>query len=88
MAERKVPVVTSDTESEYLDLESAVHVRHAVAQLPDDLREAVVLHAFEGKGHEEIASLTGISHAAARKRYSRALAELKRLLQGFVGGVQ
>ena len=88
VAERKMPVVSGDPESEYLDAESATHVREAVAQLPNDLREAVVLHAFEGKGHEEIAALTGISHAAARKRYSRALAELKRLLQSFVGGVQ
>lgn len=88
MIERRLPVITSDPESEYLDAESATRVRTAVGQLPDQLREAVVLHAFEGKGHEEVAALTGISHAAARKRYSRALAELKKLLSSFVGGIQ
>jgi DNA-directed RNA polymerase specialized sigma24 family protein len=43
-----------------------------------------VLHDFQGLGHAENATVLGIDHAAARKRYSRALnalaAELKTVM--------
>jgi len=55
-------------------------VRRAVDALPDDLRESVLLYDFAGMSHEDIASARGITHDAARKRHSRALAALGRAL--------
>lgn len=57
-------------------------VRSALAALPDPLRVAIVLHDYQGLSHQEVAEATGIEHAAARKRYSRALAALAQLLEG------
>ena len=56
-------------------------VRDAIAALPDGLRTIVSLHDFAGWGHDRIAAALGITHDAARKRYSRALATLRRGLE-------
>jgi RNA polymerase sigma factor (sigma-70 family) len=56
----------------------------AIVRLPENLREALVLREYQGLGYDEIASMLGINEAAARKRYSRALAELGRLLKGLI----
>ena len=56
-------------------------VQQAIAELPETLRAAIVLHDYQGLDHQEIAELTGVNHAAARKRYSRALAALGKLLE-------
>lgn len=56
-------------------------VRQAIAELPEPLRVAVVLHDYQGLNHQEVARITGIGHAAARKRYSRALSALAKLLE-------
>ena len=53
----------------------------AILRLPPELRLSVILHDFDGLPHEEIAQVTGISHAAARKRHSRALRALADLLE-------
>ena len=55
-------------------------VQAAIQRLAPDLRTSVILHDFEGIPHEQIAGITGISHAAARKRHSRAMLALERLL--------
>jgi len=56
-------------------------VQQAIGELPEPLRLAVVLHDYQGLDHLEIARLTGLGHAAARKRYSRALEKLGVLLK-------
>jgi RNA polymerase sigma-70 factor (ECF subfamily) len=56
-------------------------VQQAIDQLPETLRTAIVLHDYQGLSHQDIAAMTGVHHAAARKRYSRALAALGRLLE-------
>lgn len=60
-------------------------VQQAIAELPEPLRVAVVLHDYHGLGHHEVAELTGLGHAAARKRYSRALEALGRRLERTLG---
>ena len=55
-------------------------VQAAILQLPPELGMSVVLHDFEGLSHDLIARITGTSHAAARKRHSRALRALAALL--------
>jgi RNA polymerase sigma-70 factor (ECF subfamily) len=72
---------TNDPERDVLVAERERLVRDAVARLPDPLREAVLLHDWAGLSHQDIAAMTGVEHAAARKRYSRALAALGRLLK-------
>lgn len=57
-------------------------VREAVARLPEPLQTVIVLHDWQGLGHPEIAQQLGLTHDAARKRYSRALAALARELKG------
>jgi RNA polymerase sigma-70 factor (ECF subfamily) len=56
-------------------------VQEALGRLPPELREVVVLRDYEGLGHAEIARIVGATHAAVRKRYSRALAQLGELLK-------
>jgi len=72
---------TNDPERDAIASERERQVQQALLRLPEPLRAAILLHDYEGMGHEEIAALTGIGHAAARKRYSRALEALGRLLQ-------
>lgn len=74
-----------DPERALLARERERLVQEALAKLPEPLRVAIVLHDYQGLGHEEVAAITGIHHAAARKRYSRALAALARLLEGSLG---
>jgi len=56
-------------------------VMEAIEQLPEPLRVAVVLHEYQGMSHQEIAAMIGVSHAASRKRYSRALAKMGEFLR-------
>lgn len=63
-----------------LQAEHAQTVREAVDQLPESLRETLVLRAFEELSFEEIGRIIGRNEVAVRKRYSRALAELRERL--------
>lgn len=72
---------TNDPERDTLAGERERLVHEALARLPEPLRVAVVLHDWQGLSHQEVADITGIEHAAARKRYSRALAALATLLK-------
>lgn len=72
-----------DPESDYRRREQESLVRAALAGLPEALRTPIILRDFVGLDHQEIARATGISFAAARKRYSRGLAALaERLREG------
>lgn len=59
-------------------------VRAAILALPESLRMVVLLHDVEGLDHREIATVTGLSHDAVRKRYSRALEALGDALRGVI----
>ena len=61
--------------------ERARKVQAAILKLPEDLRSVVILHDYQGLGHEEIAMMIGATHVATRKRYSRALGRLAALLK-------
>jgi RNA polymerase sigma-70 factor, ECF subfamily len=80
VAERLTPG-TNDPERDALANERERRVQAAIAELPEPLRTSIVLHDYQGLSHQEIAKLLEIEHAAARKRYSRALAALAGLLQ-------
>ena len=57
-------------------------VQQAILQLPEPLRLSILLHDYQGLSHQAIAGMLGLEHAAARKRYSRALSALARRLKG------
>ena len=76
---------TNDPERDLLAGERERLVQEALMKLPEPLRVAIVMHDYQGMGHEEIAAVTGLRHAAARKRYSRALAALAQLLKESLG---
>jgi RNA polymerase sigma-70 factor (ECF subfamily) len=71
----------NEPERDLLATERERLVREALLKLPEPLRVAIVMHDYQGLGHDEVAVITGVHHAAARKRYSRALAALARLLE-------
>lgn len=48
----------------------------ALEQLDFESRVIVLLHSYCDHSHDAIAGLMGISHAAVRKRYSRALEQM------------
>jgi RNA polymerase sigma-70 factor (ECF subfamily) len=59
-------------------------VSSALMKLPVALREIVVLRDYHGMAHEEIATVVGARSATVRKRYSRALADLRQHLKGII----
>lgn len=52
-------------------------LERAIADLPEDLRMVLVLRTEGDRSYEEIAEALRIQPAAARKRYSRALAAVR-----------
>jgi RNA polymerase sigma-70 factor (ECF subfamily) len=81
----RLPGREGNPESLVLSREREALVRAAIDQLPEHLREAVLLYEYQGLNHQQIADALGIHHAAARKRYSRALEVLGRLLRETLG---
>lgn len=75
---------TNDPERDALRDERMHRVQEAIRKLPEPLRVAVVLFEYEGMSHQEVAEVVGINHAAARKRYSRALEALGKMLKDVV----
>ena len=71
-------------EDETLHSERDRTVVKALMKLPDPLREVVVLRDYHGMAHEEIAGVVGARTATVRKRYSRALTELRQHLAGII----
>lgn len=67
------------------DRERAVAVRSAIADLPDDLRAAVVLFEYDEKSHAEIAGIVGASAKAVETRLYRARQILKKSLARYLG---
>lgn len=63
--------------------ERATAVRAAITELPDDLREAVLLSEYSGKSHGQIAEIVGASAKAIETRLYRARAQLRKTLAHF-----
>ncbi len=60
----------------------------AIAQLPEDLREAFELKQYDGLQHEEIAQTLGITVSLAKVRVFRAKQLLRQLLAPFIKELQ
>jgi RNA polymerase sigma-70 factor (ECF subfamily) len=77
-----LPAGGEDPEGQALQSERDQAVTQALMKLPGSLREVVVLRDYHDLAHEEIATVVGARSATVRKRYSRALAELREHLKG------
>jgi RNA polymerase sigma-70 factor (ECF subfamily) len=75
-----------DPQGELLADERERIVQEALLELPEAAREVIVLHDYEGLSHDRIAGMLDASHAAIRKRYSRAVKALGEILQGRLEG--
>jgi RNA polymerase sigma-70 factor (ECF subfamily) len=64
--------------------ERAAAVRDAVAALPSDLREALVLFEYEEMSQAEIAAVVGASPKAVETRIYRAREKLRTALRGWL----
>jgi RNA polymerase sigma-70 factor (ECF subfamily) len=58
----------------------SLDVRRALAELPAEQREVVVLHLVEGFSFREIGGVTGVATFTAASRYRLALARMRRAL--------
>ena len=64
--------------------ETATAVREAIAALPADLREAIVLFEYEQLSHAEIAEVVGATPKAVETRIYRAREKLRAALKNWV----
>lgn len=65
--------------------ELAAQVQEAVEELPEIMRTTLVLRYYEGRSFEEIGRIVDRNETAVRKRYSRALKELRQRLGKALG---
>jgi RNA polymerase sigma-70 factor, ECF subfamily len=67
-----------------LDREFEQTLEQALAELPDDLRAAVVLRDLEGLSTEEAAAAAGVRQAALKSRLHRGRMQLRALLEPYL----
>jgi RNA polymerase sigma-70 factor (ECF subfamily) len=60
-------------------------LRRALAALPEDAREVLLLRDVEGLSGEEAAAVTGLSLPAMKSRLHRARLELKERVEAILG---
>ncbi len=80
------PIVSDSSGSDQAILcsEEAQRLQHAIAQLPEDQREAVILRLKGEMRFREIARLQGVSVNTAQGRYRYGLDKLRSILNGEV----
>ncbi len=74
------PDESPGTEAQVISRDRHARIREAVASLPEDQRDALVLTQLEGRSYEETALLLGISEGTVKSRVNRARNRLKELL--------
>ena len=80
-------LVWDDADDRADRLELREEIAHALAQLPADQREAIVLRYSEDKTFEEMSALTGAGVSALKMRVRRACDRLRALLEASRAGV-
>ncbi|MBX9789782.1 MAG: sigma-70 family RNA polymerase sigma factor [Pirellulales bacterium] len=63
-----------------VQLEDAAQLNRALASLPDEQRQIILFHDWDGRSFEEIALQMSCTYDAARKRWARAILALQRQL--------
>jgi RNA polymerase sigma-70 factor, ECF subfamily len=74
--------VSANAEGINLRLDDAAAVRCAIAELPVEFREIVVLREMEGFSYKEIADLTDVPIGTVISRLARARKQLQKRLAG------
>ena len=76
--------LSDDTEVDesLLNNEALSELAGALRELPEELRDLIVLRYYDGKPLTEIAALMGLSYGAVKLRHQSALAKLRSMLQG------
>jgi len=77
----KLPTPTKNLENKELSEQIAA----AVDELPEGMRTTLILRYFEQMSFEAIGRIVDRNETAVRKRYSRALEELRKRLDGTLG---
>ena len=60
-------------------------VREAMANLPDEFREVIILREIEELSYEEIVQVLGVPLGTVKSRVNRARGRLKEMLRDYVG---
>ena len=83
--ERELAIAdTAPTPEESLEREETRRaVREAVARLPEDKREIIVMREFSGMSYSDIADALGIEEGTVKSRISRARAALAEILSEY-----
>ena len=68
------------TEEQVVAKDERQRLREAIALLPDDQREALILTQLEKVSYEEAAQTLGVSEGTVKSRVNRAKARLKEIL--------
>jgi RNA polymerase sigma-70 factor (ECF subfamily) len=76
------PDTRSDPERVALENERAGQIQRALRELDPLQRELIVLSDIEGKGYDEIASITHVPLGTVKSRISRGRGKLRELLRG------
>ncbi len=74
------PDESPGTEEQVLERDRQVRIREAIAELPEDQRDALVLTQLEGKSYEEAAALLKVNVGTLKSRVNRARTRLKEVL--------
>jgi len=73
---------SSPSPSQLLDAKTRqARIESAIARLPDEQRELVVLRDVEGRSYEEIAAATGLNPGTVKSRLNRGRAQLREWLR-------
>jgi RNA polymerase sigma factor (sigma-70 family) len=75
------PSAQSTPEEDFVRKERDELLNRALCKLDEPSRLVVILHNLCGYAHEEVATVTGASPAAVRKRHSRALKRMAEIVQ-------
>jgi RNA polymerase sigma-70 factor (ECF subfamily) len=75
---REVAAVQRDPEGNLLDRESARDVAGAIADLPSEYRDLIVLRHFQHRSYEEIAQIKSRPLGTVKNRLFRAREALRR----------
>lgn len=81
LAHAPEPAADGDPSASAEEAEAAAAVRDAIAALPPELREAVLLFEYEDKSQAEIAEIVRASPKAVESRLHRARGLLRKRLQ-------
>lgn len=77
----RLPSASGTPSGDAVKSEQGIAVKKAIGDLPQDLREAVILFEYEGMSHAEIAAVVGCSAKAVETRLYRARQILRQKLR-------